>query len=279
MIHSVELHPLDVSRRRFRHGALLLGVALSGFFDGVLLHQVLQWHHLLSGVNDPLLATVERQVLADGLFHLLMYGVAAVALWLLWQGRATLGQPFANALPAYALAGFGLWNVFDVAVFHWVFGLHRVRMDSTQPLAWDSAWLLAFGFAPLVLSFVVFARCTRQAPNAAPSSSPSRSGLIAWAALSAAVVALGVWSARPPAGSSTLLVLYPVGTTGATVVQGAGRTGARILWVSAGGTLWAFDVPPEADTSHLYRHGALLTSRITALSACSQWLRPGGAPL
>lgn len=28
--------------------AAVLGFALSGFFDGVLLHQILQWHHLLS---------------------------------------------------------------------------------------------------------------------------------------------------------------------------------------------------------------------------------------
>jgi uncharacterized membrane protein len=27
---------------------VVLGVALGGFFDGVMLHQVLRWHHLLS---------------------------------------------------------------------------------------------------------------------------------------------------------------------------------------------------------------------------------------
>lgn len=35
--------------------ALLLGIALGGFFDGILLHQILQWHHLLNlvpGVDD-----------------------------------------------------------------------------------------------------------------------------------------------------------------------------------------------------------------------------------
>lgn len=31
----------------FRWGAAL-GFALGGFFDGILLHQILQWHHLLS---------------------------------------------------------------------------------------------------------------------------------------------------------------------------------------------------------------------------------------
>lgn len=44
-----------------------LGFALSGFFDGILLHQILQWHHLLSlveGVGD-----LAAQVMWDGYFH------------------------------------------------------------------------------------------------------------------------------------------------------------------------------------------------------------------
>jgi uncharacterized membrane protein len=35
--------------------AAALGFALGGFFDGILLHQILQWHHLLSlvrGIGD-----------------------------------------------------------------------------------------------------------------------------------------------------------------------------------------------------------------------------------
>lgn len=276
MNRSARLHPLDDSGRRFRHGALLLGIALSGFFDGILLHQVLQWHHLLSGVSDPRLDTLERQVLADGMFHLLMYLVAAAALWLLWQGRAMLALPLSNALPPYVLAGFGLWNVFDVGVFHWLVGLHRVRMDSAYPLAWDIAWLFAFGLLPLAFSFRIFTRRSRQSAQRPPRAG---SGLLAWAAVSTAVLALGLWSSRPPPGSSTLLVLYPAGTSGAAVMRGVEGTGARILWVNAGGSLWAFDVPPAADISSLHRHGALLTSRVAALSACSQWLMRGSGAL
>lgn len=268
---TVRVQRPDSASRSFRYGAILLGVALSGFFDGILLHQVLQWHHLLSGVDDPLVAPIERQVLADGMFHVLMYGVAVVALWLLWRGRVMLGLPFANTLSVYVLAGFGLWNVFDVAIFHWLAGLHRVRMDSSQPMIWDAAWLLAFGIAPLVVAFQLFGR---RKPQASHGTSRSHSGLLAWAVVAAAVLALGAWSSRPPPGSSTLLVLYPVGIKGADVMRGADQTGARILWVNASGTLWAFDIPPSAETAPLYRNGALLASRAAALSACSAWLRP-----
>jgi uncharacterized membrane protein len=32
---------------------LLFGLGLGGFFDGILLHQVLQWHHMLSSAGYP----------------------------------------------------------------------------------------------------------------------------------------------------------------------------------------------------------------------------------
>ena len=56
----------------------MLGFALGGFFDGILLHQILQWHHLFSLV--PGMADLRLQVLWDGYFHLLMYVVAFVGL-------------------------------------------------------------------------------------------------------------------------------------------------------------------------------------------------------
>jgi uncharacterized membrane protein len=35
-----------------RSAGLLHGLGLGGFIDGILLHQILQWHHMLSGVDD-----------------------------------------------------------------------------------------------------------------------------------------------------------------------------------------------------------------------------------
>lgn len=36
----------------FRWAGYMLGFGLGGFFDGILLHQLLQWHHLLSGLEQ-----------------------------------------------------------------------------------------------------------------------------------------------------------------------------------------------------------------------------------
>ena len=32
---------------------ILLGVGIGGFFDGVVFHQVLQWHHLVTSAGHP----------------------------------------------------------------------------------------------------------------------------------------------------------------------------------------------------------------------------------
>jgi uncharacterized membrane protein len=34
-------------------GGILLGVGMGGFLDGILLHQILQWHNMLSSVMAP----------------------------------------------------------------------------------------------------------------------------------------------------------------------------------------------------------------------------------
>jgi uncharacterized membrane protein len=54
-------------------GAFTLGFAFGAFFDGILLHQVLQWHHLLSLVQGDLYRDIRVQILADGLFHAAAY--------------------------------------------------------------------------------------------------------------------------------------------------------------------------------------------------------------
>ncbi len=128
--------------------AFLLGFALSGFFDGILLHQILQWHHLLSAVGGDL----RFQVVADGWFHVAMYAVAALGLWKLWRARAGLAAPVAaRRVAAWGLIGFGAWHLVDAVGSHWLLGIHRIRMDAASPLAWDLAWAAAFGLAPLAL--------------------------------------------------------------------------------------------------------------------------------
>jgi len=83
------MHPAHTSRRLLWAGAVI-GFALGGFFDGILLHQVLQWHHLFSLVPGETWRDIRNQILMDGWFHVLHFVIALLGLWLLWTARAAL---------------------------------------------------------------------------------------------------------------------------------------------------------------------------------------------
>jgi len=134
-----------------RGSSFLLGFSLGGFIDGILLHQVLQWHHLLSNVDR--VRDLRTQILADGLFHVLMYVLAVLALVRLGRAWERGSVPAPGALLVRMLYGFAAWQAVDVVGFHWLVGIHRVRVDVPNPLFWDVAWLVAFGVPPLLAAW------------------------------------------------------------------------------------------------------------------------------
>src|SRR4051794_425116 len=146
-----------VFHSRRSSGALLLGVALGGLFDGILLHQVLQWHHLLSLFGSESLQDIRTQVLADGLFRILMYALACAGLWLLWSGGSSVVPAKSSKLIGMTLLGFGVWQLVDVAFFHWILRIHRSRVDVANPLFWDIGWILVFGLPALALAYWLLA--------------------------------------------------------------------------------------------------------------------------
>jgi uncharacterized membrane protein len=133
---------------------MVLGFALGGVFDGILLHQILQWHHLLSAIEGH----SHLQVRWDGYFHGAMYILAVASLWALWRAHRTAPDANGRPLTGALLIGFGAWHVVDAVLAHWVLGLHHIRMDSGNPLLWDLIWLAAFGLVPLVLGWVLAPR-------------------------------------------------------------------------------------------------------------------------
>ena len=127
----------------------VLGLGLGGFLDGIVLHQVLQWHHLLTGEQggEPLdtVAGLEANTLADGLFHLATWVLVVVGMALTvraWQ-RRELAPPW-RAHVGLLLAGWGAFNVVEGLIDHQILGIHHVRDDLGGPLGWDLGFL-AFG--------------------------------------------------------------------------------------------------------------------------------------
>jgi uncharacterized membrane protein len=136
------------ARRRFAIGAVLLGVGLGGFVDGIVLHQILQWHHLLTsegGHPDTTVAGLEANTLADGLFHAATWLATLAGVVLIWTSgqRAPLRQ-----LLGLALAGWGAFNLVEGLVDHQLLGLHHVK-EGDHELVFDLGFL-ALGAALLV---------------------------------------------------------------------------------------------------------------------------------
>lgn len=260
--HSTTTRP----DRRYFLAAQLLGFALGGFFDGILLHQVLQWHHLLSAVQSDAVQDLRVQILADGLFHLLMYGLALAGLWLLWTARQTPVAPTARFLSANAMIGFGIWHVLDAVVSHWLLGIHRIRMDSPDPLLWDLLWFFVFGVAMIAAGLAL----RRSRPG---GSSSRRGALTASLVLGTAAVLGGYQAALPPKDLSTYLVVMRPGADAGRLLDGLADLGGGILWADRTGALWAVKLARASDGARLYRHGALLVTGSPAALGCAAWVR------
>ena len=141
-----------------RGAGLLFGLGLGGFVDGIVLHQVLQWHHMVSDTEagDPTtLAGLEVSTMADGFFHVASWllvvaaSVVTIAHW--QQGRLAPSWRFHLGL---VVAGWGIFNVVEGVVDHQLLGVHHVRDDLGGPLAWDLGFL-AFGVLLVVAGWLL----------------------------------------------------------------------------------------------------------------------------
>jgi uncharacterized membrane protein len=246
--------------------SFVLGFALGGFFDGIMLHQVLQWHHLLSLVPGEDLRRIETQILADGAFHILMYLVTLMGVWLLWRARAGLAAPGGGRrLLLAALLGFAVWNVVDVVGFHWLAGIHRVRVDVPvdERLRWDLLWLALFSGLPLLAAWAAARR----------SSEGGRGGRAGGAALTVVVCTAGLLALRASPEMTARPVLFRADLTEAQVFSAVAAVDGRVVSTLPGGRLVVIDLPPGATGWRLYRHGALAVGGQGSPAGCLNWTR------
>lgn len=132
--------------------AVVLGVGIGGFLDGIVAHQLLGWHHMLSGWYPR--DDMTLMMVGDGLFHLLCLVIVLVGVALL-NRRAPLPE---RVLLGGILAGWGVFNLVEGLVDHQILGIHHVRPGPGQ-LAYDLGFL-ASGAVLLVIG-TLFARRAR----------------------------------------------------------------------------------------------------------------------
>ena len=249
------------SHRRLILPTAIIGIGLSGFFDGIMLHQVLQWHHLLSLVPGEPFRDIGTQILADGLFHVLMYLVTAGGLWLLWRRRGALAEGAGwRTVAGGGLLGFGIWNVIDVGFFHWILGIHRIRVNVPDPMPYDVSWLAVLGLAPLVAGWLLLR---------GSGSGPSGRGAPAAVGLGLLALVGGALAARPQPNSDTALVFFAPGSTRAIAFNAALASGAPVVWMDPRGQMMAVSLEKGPSERLLYRSGALLVTRSPVLAGCA----------
>jgi uncharacterized membrane protein len=138
---------------------ILIGLGLGGFFDGIILHQTLQWHHMLSSwypINS--IPNLELNTRWDGYFHSLTYVFVTFGLFILWR-RARLRHVYwsSKILPGTLLIGWGLFNVFEGLIDHEVLGVHHVNelVAREHWFYWDIGFL-AWGAGMLAGGWLLF---------------------------------------------------------------------------------------------------------------------------
>lgn len=128
---------------------LLLGTGLGGFVDGIVLHQLLQWHNMLSSVRPPIdLIEMKYNMVWDGLFHAFTWLMVALGVWRLWLAGRRADVPWSGRTFVGSLVlGWGLFNTVEGLIDHQLLGIHHVHPGADQ-LAWDIGFL-ALGLVQL----------------------------------------------------------------------------------------------------------------------------------
>src|ERR687894_30198 len=107
-----------MNRRPLIAAGTTLGIGLGGFLDGILFHQLLQLHNMLSarypktGVDAATaLVNIEINMFWDGLFHAFTWALTALGLALLWRAVKRADVPLqGRVLFGGMVFGWGLFN-------------------------------------------------------------------------------------------------------------------------------------------------------------------------
>lgn len=119
-------------------GSFLLGFGFLGAMDGIIFHQLLQWHSVIMDTSQTM------QIVSDGLFHLavtITLVAGAVILWI--GGRPDTWRQGFRMITGYFLIGGGIFNLVEGTVNHHILQIHRVRPDAANPLLYDLGFLVS----------------------------------------------------------------------------------------------------------------------------------------
>jgi len=145
---------------------IVLGMGFGGFADGIILHQILGWHHLICytvNCQPTSIEQLQRENTQDGFFHLALWLVTLAGTALLFRAATHAGPAWkGRILFGSMLAGCGLFNFLEGIIDHQIFGIHHVLPGHPHQLLFDMLFL-----ANGVLFFMIGAWLMRSPRKAA----------------------------------------------------------------------------------------------------------------
>lgn len=106
---------------------VVLGLGMGGFIDGIVLHQIAQWHNMGSAVVSPhTLDGMRQNMVWDGEFHLAAWVLTLIGIVMLWKDRSA-SAPTLRVLIGQLILGWGAFNLIEGAIDHHLLGIHHVR--------------------------------------------------------------------------------------------------------------------------------------------------------
>lgn len=130
---------------RVTTAGLVLGLGLGGFLDGIVLHQILGWHHLVCTTETCQVETVaelKRQNAQDGMFHLGTWTLTVAGVSLLFKAARDPAAAWRGSVLFGAMVyGWGIFNFVEGLIDHHLLGIHHVRPGHAQQFLFDVLFL------------------------------------------------------------------------------------------------------------------------------------------
>lgn len=136
--------------------SMVLGIGLGGFIDGIVLHQIFQWHEMLSA-KIPATNYVGKSInmFWDGIFHLFCLIVVFIGIVLFWKllFRKDIDRS-GKLLVGGLLMGWALFNIVEGIIDHHLLKLHNV-FEYTQNHFTANAIFLGLSVLLAVLGYAI----------------------------------------------------------------------------------------------------------------------------
>jgi len=139
----------NTRRKLINTGSFIFGFGFLGALDGIIFHQLLQWHSVYMATDRP------GQIMSDGIFHFavtLTLIIGGVLLWLAGNpGNLSKGI---RLLVGWFLIGGGVFNLVEGIINHHLLQIHRVKPGDPNALAYDLAFL-ASGLLLFIVGYLI----------------------------------------------------------------------------------------------------------------------------